>query len=77
MATETEIVLRSLTAASEQTGLSPWTWRRWAYDGKVTSHKVGTRLLIPQSEIDRVIRESCRPRLTAVGTDTPRIEVTR
>lgn len=67
MATETLKKLRNLTSASDQTGLSPWTIRRWAYTGKIASHKLGTRLMIPQSEIDRLITESERPRLEAVA----------
>jgi excisionase family DNA binding protein len=43
------------------TGMSPWTWRRWAYAGKVASVKLGNRLLIPRSEIDRLIAENLRP----------------
>lgn len=42
-------------------GLSRWTWRRWAYSGKVASVKVGPRLLIPAAEIDRVMAEGLRP----------------
>lgn len=49
------------------TGLSPWTWRRWAYDGKIASIKAGKRLLIPGSEVDRVLREGLRPALGAEG----------
>ncbi len=49
--------------AEEMTGVSRWTWRRWAYDGKITSTKLGSRLLIPASEIDRVISEGTRPRV--------------
>lgn len=56
--------LRNLNQASEQLGLSSWTLRRWAYDGKIASAKLGTRLMIPQSEIDRIVEESMRPRLT-------------
>jgi len=47
------------------TGLSPWTWRRWAYDGKIASAKAGKRLLIPKSEVDRVMKEGLRPALEA------------
>jgi excisionase family DNA binding protein len=46
------------------TGMSPWTWRRWAYAGRVASIKLGTRLLIPRSEIDRLIAENTRPALS-------------
>ncbi len=63
MAAEPQRKLRNLTSASDQTGLSPWTLRRWAYAGRISSHKLGTRLMIPQSEIDRLITESERPRL--------------
>jgi excisionase family DNA binding protein len=52
-------------AVGDLTGLSPWTWRRWAYDGKVASVKVGRRLLIPASEIERVMHEGLRPALGA------------
>ena len=47
--------------AHDISGLSPWTWRRWAYDGKIASVKAGRRLLIPVSEIERVMREGLRP----------------
>lgn len=57
----------SVQEAGKLTGLSPWTWRAWAYQGKVASVKLGTarrsRLLIPRSEIDRVMHDSLRPRL--------------
>jgi hypothetical protein len=46
-----------------KSGLSRWTWRRWAYAGKVTSVKVGKRLLIPGSEYERLMREGTRPAL--------------
>jgi len=45
------------------TGVSRWTWRRWAYDGKVASVKLGKRLLIPRAEIARLVSENLRPRL--------------
>ena len=44
-------------------GVSRWTWRAWAYSGKVASVKMGRRLLIPMAEIRRVIAEGTRPRL--------------
>jgi hypothetical protein len=44
-------------------GLSRWTWRAWAYQGKVVSVKAGRRLLIPVAEIRRVIAEGTRPRV--------------
>lgn len=49
--------------AEALTGVSRWTWRRWAYDGKVASVKLGKRLLIPSAEISRLVEENTRPRL--------------
>jgi len=45
------------------TGVSKWTWRRWSYDGKIASVKLGKRLLIPTSEIKRIINLGTRPAL--------------
>ena len=56
----------SAQEASELTGLSSWTWRAWAYSGKISSVKCGAgkraRLLIPVSEIERILRAGLRPR---------------
>jgi excisionase family DNA binding protein len=43
--------------------ISVWTARGWAYRGKIASCKVGKRLLIPSSEVARLIAENTRPRL--------------
>jgi hypothetical protein len=48
-------------------GVSKWTWRRMAYAGRIASSKIGKRLLIPVSEIDRVLAEGYRPALTDAG----------
>jgi len=45
------------------TDRSRWCWRKDAYSGKIASTKIGRRLLIPRSEIDRVMLEGLRPRL--------------
>jgi len=50
--------------AEARTGISRWTWRRMAYAGRIASSKVGKRLLIPVSEIDRILAEGYRPALT-------------
>ncbi len=61
----------SVQEASEVTGLSPWTWRTWAYAGKVASVKAGaaksSRLLIPLAEVERVMSEGYRPAVAEVG----------
>jgi len=47
---------------------SRWTLRSWAYAGKISSVKIGGpkgRLLIPVSEIERILQEGFRPRTAA------------
>ena len=55
--------LFSVAEAETMTRVSRWTWRAWAYSGKIASTKLGKRLLIPASEINRVISEGTRPRV--------------
>jgi len=57
--------LVSVAEAAGRLGLSIWTLRNWAYAGKVASCKLGSRLLIPESEIERLISESMRPAVAA------------
>jgi hypothetical protein len=57
--------LLGMQEAETLTGLSRWTWRRACYSGAVESVKVGRRLLIPISEVKRVIAEGTRPRTQA------------
>jgi hypothetical protein len=52
--------------AEIMSGLSRWTWRSWAYSGRVTSVKAGRRLLIPVTEIRGVMDEGTRPRVLNV-----------
>jgi hypothetical protein len=57
-----EKVLYTVQEAGHVSGESPWTWRQRAYSGKVSSVKMGNgRLLIPKTEIDRLIEEGFRP----------------
>ncbi len=53
----------SVDDAQIKTGISRWTWRSWAYSGRIASVKAGRRLLIPVAEIQRVIAEGTRPRM--------------
>jgi hypothetical protein len=54
--------LYTVQEAGHVSGESPWTWRQRAYSGKVSSVKMGNgRLLIPRSEIDRLIEAGFRP----------------
>lgn len=57
-----EVKAVGVKRAAAMSDLSTWTWRRWAYTGKVASIKAGTRLLIPLSEVHRVLKEGLRPR---------------
>ncbi len=47
--------------AEIMTGRSRWSWRKDAYSGRIASVKLGKRLLIPVSEIRRVLAEGYRP----------------
>ncbi len=40
-----------------------WTVRRWAYAGKIASHKFGAKLMISDAEVEHIIAESERPRV--------------
>jgi excisionase family DNA binding protein len=40
--------------------ISVWTARQWVYRGKVASVKVGKLLLIPASEVSRLVAENTR-----------------
>lgn len=53
----------SVQGAETMTGRSRWSWRRDAYEGRISSVKLGAKLLIPIAEIRRVIEENTRPRL--------------
>lgn len=57
-----EAEYRSVEDAETITSVSRWTWRAWAYAGRIASVKAGRRLLIPVAEIHRVIAEGTRPR---------------
>ncbi len=64
--TKVEPEYLSVQGAEVMTGRSRWSWRRDAYDGKIASVKLGAKLLIPITEIRRVIAENTRPRLKQV-----------
>jgi hypothetical protein len=59
----------SVVDAEVLTGISRWYWRSLAYGGKVESVKLGSpkngRLVIPISEVRRVMAEHTRPRVEA------------
>jgi hypothetical protein len=60
---QSALSLGEVTADCLEIGLSVWTIRQWAYRGKVASAKLGSRLIIPTSDLDRIIAENLRPAL--------------
>lgn len=59
----------SVVDAEQATSISRWYWRSLAYSGKVESVKLGSpkngRLVIPVSEVRRIMQEATRPRVEA------------
>ena len=53
--------LVGLKVAAERLGVSQFTVRRRVKEGGVRGVRLGRRLLISESEIERVIREGCVP----------------
>lgn len=47
-----------LKKAAVRLGLSEWGLRYWVRNGKVAHHRVGTRVMISDAEIERVIRST-------------------
>jgi excisionase family DNA binding protein len=55
--------LLSIDKAAEILSVSPWTIRSWITHGKLGSAKLGSRRLVPQSELERLILKSSVPAL--------------
>jgi excisionase family DNA binding protein len=53
--------LAPIPEAAHRWGVSIWTVRDWIQNGKIVSHKLGGRRLVPVSEIERLITESRQP----------------
>jgi len=51
-----------LKEAAPRIGLTVWGLRSWVYSGRIGHHKVGSKVCIEESEIERVISETERPR---------------
>ena len=60
-----------VTEAEVLSGISRWTWRAYCYKGVIESTKVGQRLLIPVSEITRILSEGRRPRVDGLAAGEP------
>ena len=52
------------TGGGEYAAVSPWTLRREAYKGRITSYKIGTRLLFDLNDIDEWLDKGRRPALS-------------
>ena len=59
--------LHPVKDAARKLGTSVWTLRKKAYESDVASVKIGVKLLIPESEIERMISEGLRPRRAVKG----------
>lgn len=46
--------------AATISGLSEWTWRSWIRQGKVTSYKLGSRVMIELTDVQSLIEQGKR-----------------
>jgi excisionase family DNA binding protein len=53
----TDVLLSVTEAAKRLGGISPWTVHAWLAKGKLRRTKVGSRTMIRESELQRVIRD--------------------
>jgi hypothetical protein len=58
-------LLISIYAAAGLLGLSHFTIRSWCHCKNIATHKLKPHLMIPRSEINRILRESLQPRDSA------------
>jgi excisionase family DNA binding protein len=58
-------------SAAQKLGISIWTARKMAYLGEIASVKIGVKLLIPDSELERLVREGLRPRRASCSESRP------
>jgi excisionase family DNA binding protein len=68
--TESHRLLR-LSEFASVLRLTPSCVRRWISQGRVTSVRIGRRLVIPRTEIERLIRQGTRPAQTIKQSRTP------
>ena len=61
--------LLSVEKTAEVLSISPWTVRAWITKGKLGSTKLGSRRLVPQSEIEKLIAKGTVSAI--VGAQTP------
>jgi excisionase family DNA binding protein len=56
--------LLSIEKAADVLSVSPWTIRAWITQGKLGSVKLGSRRLVPEAEIQRIITRASVPALS-------------
>ncbi|SRR6266849_2830887 len=60
--------LRSIESAAEFLGgISAWTVRAWLSQGKLSRVKIGSRTMVRESELQRVIRDGGKSRAPGRG----------
>jgi excisionase family DNA binding protein len=59
-----EELVYSIPQTASKLNLSPWTIRAWIRSGKIAAVKLGRRVMIEPSEIDRLISSGRQPALT-------------
>jgi excisionase family DNA binding protein len=57
--------LLTIDQTAEFTGLSAWTIRYWIKHGKLASVKIGRRVLVERTELNRLVSENRRTRATS------------
>jgi len=65
--TPVEPLYVSVMDAEKITSVSRWTWRHYCYQGLLDYCKVGGRLLIPLTELQRLLEEGTRFRVRVPG----------
>ena len=60
--------LVSIEKIAKALDVSPWTIRLWISRGKIRSAKLGSRRLVPRSEIERLIRDNLKTYTPDRGT---------
>jgi excisionase family DNA binding protein len=64
--------LLTISGFAARLGISVWTARAWAYNGRITSVKVGSRLQVPESEVERIVNAGRRPHVESPKLVRPR-----
>ena len=61
--------LKSVEEAAALLGISPWTVRSYIRDGKLKAVRLGRRVLIEETELERLVAENQKPGSVQAGTN--------